>query len=288
MHIFISAINNIKAVITRSLRPLNDKLREHGFELSKKQITVILILIVAMVSGMLINYASSRPHSVAEFSARDQEASGGVDNKVEVNGDDGIENPQKPYLQESGSQKAKSPSASSSFASKKSNNEQSITVHVAGAVAHLGVYKLKDGSRINDAINAAGGGVPMSDINALNLAEKVGDGQKIYVPKRGEIPPPGTASNGVSGTGSAITAGAGATSSSSIGIGAQLEGSKIDLNTATLEQLDTLPGVGQVTAQRILEYRTQHGSFKSVDELKEVDGIGPKKFDQLKPHVVVN
>jgi competence protein ComEA len=285
-----------KNTILSAIEILREKLVESGLQIDRRQSVGVAIVIALIIVGVFISYVNSQPHPVNEFSA----------NEVGVkNGEDG------------GAKNASASNGASTESSKENNQGDSalgstqpttkangkadgyVTVHVAGSVSKPGVYKLKSGSRINDAVNAAGGGAPMSDINSLNLAEKVQDAQRIYVPKKGETPPnpsqaafsSGAASSAISGAninGSAISAGKVIASASGVGTGTQLDGSKIDLNTASIDQLDSLPGVGQVTAQRIIDYRAQHGAFKSVSELQEIEGIGPKKFDQLKPHVIVN
>jgi competence protein ComEA len=142
--------------------------------------------------------------------------------------------------------------------------KKEIVVHVSGAVANPGIYTLPLGSRVNDAVQLA---VPLREANldALNLAALISDGQKISVPREGEEV---NLQEDLSGN---IT--------SSV--------SKINLNTATLAELDTLPGIGPSTAQKIIDYRTQNGGFKSVDELDAVSGIGPKKLEQLRDLVTV-
>ncbi len=137
-----------------------------------------------------------------------------------------------------------------------------IFVHVAGSVRHPGLYELHEGARVNDAVLTAGGAADDADLDALNLAAKVKDGDKVLVPAK---------SGG---------AGAQAAPSSS-------EGALINLNTATADQLETLPGVGPSTAQKIIAYRTDHGGFRTVDDLQNVPGIGPRKLDQIRPHVTV-
>ncbi|MCU1548934.1 MAG: hypothetical protein JWO29_1885 [Arthrobacter sp.] len=152
-----------------------------------------------------------------------------------------------------------------------------IIVHVAGAVARPGVVELPAGSRLHDAIAAAGGSTEATDPDRLNLAAVLEDGQKILVPARGDPglsePPPGE---------TAGPAGAGTD-----GNGAAPAGGKIDLNTASVEELGTLPRVGPVLAQRIVDWRKQHGRFKAVEELDAVDGVGPKLLETLLPLVRV-
>ncbi|BCW71406.1 helix-hairpin-helix domain-containing protein [Arthrobacter sp. NicSoilB8] len=152
-----------------------------------------------------------------------------------------------------------------------------IMVHVAGAVARPGVVQLPAGSRVHEAITAAGGATDLAELDRLNLAAVLEDGQKVLVPVRGEPDPPGQSSGG-----SAAQPGSG-TGGPNPGIG----GGKINLNTAGVEQLGTLPRVGPVLAQRIVEWRQQHGRFKTVQELDAVDGIGPKLLEALLPLVGV-
>jgi len=137
-----------------------------------------------------------------------------------------------------------------------------LVVHVVGAVARPGLYRLDDGSRVDDAVRRAGGATPKAALDLLNLAAPVADGQQVVVPARGR----GGVVVGVAGAPGAPGA----------------QGGKVHLNSATLEQLDALPGVGPVTAQKILDYRTKKGAFSSVDELDAVPGIGPARLESLK------
>ena len=144
-------------------------------------------------------------------------------------------------------------------------------VHVAGAVRHPGVYKLTAGARVKDAVARAGGGAQGSDVNAINLAAKVSDGQQIVVPRRAPV---GVATAG----GSPGHSGGAAVSGTTAG---GPPAAPVNLNTATLEELETLDGVGPATAQKILDWRQQNGGFRSVDDLGQVPGIGPKKLAAL-------
>ncbi|CAB4931027.1 unannotated protein [freshwater metagenome] len=145
-------------------------------------------------------------------------------------------------------------------------------VHVAGAVRHPGVYRLRAGARVADAVRRAGGVSAGGDANAVNLAAKAADGQQILIPAR-----VGTASAGgsvVPPAGSPAGAGAGAGRSG-----------PISLSTATAEQLDTLDGIGPVIAQKIIAWRQAHGGFSSVDDLGQVPGIGPRRLEALRTQV---
>ena len=137
-----------------------------------------------------------------------------------------------------------------------------LLVHVVGAVRKPGLYRLREGSRTADAIRQAGGAKPKAALELVNLASPVADGQQVLVPARGDPGPTTPAAGGAAG---------------SAGMGG-----KIHLNSATLEQLDTLPGIGPVTAQKILAYRTEHGAFQAVEELDAVPGIGPARLEELK------
>jgi competence protein ComEA len=141
----------------------------------------------------------------------------------------------------------------------------SLVVDVGGRVRHPGLVTLPAGSRVADAIAAAGGALRPADLATVNLAARVTDGELLLV--------------GVPGA--AVGAGAGS------GTSGDGESAPMDLNSATVEQLDTLPGVGPVLAQRIVGWRQQHGGFRRVDDLQQVPGIGARKFADLKPLVTV-
>lgn len=145
------------------------------------------------------------------------------------------------------------------------NASGEVVVHVAGAVSSPGVYTLPADSRVDDAVRAAGATAD-ADLSQLNLAQKLADGQKITVPAAGETP--ASADNA-------------APSDSS------QSGALININTATQEELESLPSIGEVRAQAIIAYREEHGGFRTIDELKEVSGIGEKIFADISPHITV-
>lgn len=141
-----------------------------------------------------------------------------------------------------------------------------VVVDVAGQVTAPGVYRLPAGSRVEDALRAAGGVVPGADVSTLNRARKLVDGEQLAVGVPGAAVGP---AGGPAGSPSAAV------------------GGKVDLNAADLTALETLPGVGPVTAQHILDWRTEHGHFSTIDELRDVSGIGPVKFDAIRDAVTV-
>jgi competence protein ComEA len=133
-----------------------------------------------------------------------------------------------------------------------------LYVDVVGAVRRPGLYRLRDGSRVADAVTRAGGPTRNAQIELVNLAARIADGEQIVVPARGSAGAVATMPGGGAASG------------------------PVHLNSATLDQLDELPGVGPVTAQKILDYRQNHGAFGSVDELDAISGIGPARLETLR------
>lgn len=155
--------------------------------------------------------------------------------------------------------------------------ETPLVVHVAGAVLHPGVYSLDEGSRVIDAVQAAGGVTGRADVDVVNLARAVADGEQVYIPTREQTRAGTAVGGGWSGAGSGAWSGTG-----SGGAGSGWGGTnKVNLNTATQVQLEALPGIGPALAVRIIEYRTQHGPFSAPEELLSVSGIGDKKLAEL-------
>lgn len=149
--------------------------------------------------------------------------------------------------------------------SEESESERLLTVHVAGAVMAPGLYRLKEGSRVSDALAEAEGPAPDALLDDLNLAARVKDGQKVMVPRAAGTAPDGTAQprgdTGTSGT--------------------------VNINTSTAEQLEELPGIGPSLAQRIVDYRSKNGAFSSIDELDNVEGIGSGKLESIRDLVTI-
>jgi competence protein ComEA len=143
-------------------------------------------------------------------------------------------------------------------------SDAKVVVHVAGAVRRPGVYTLRADARVDDAVERAGGARRRADLSGLNLAAKVEDGRQVLVPVRA---PPG--------------------SSAASGAAASAEGQPLNVNTATLEQLDQLTGVGPVTAQKILDAREERGGFSSIEELGEIPGIGDVRLATLREEITL-
>src|SRR5207245_10451085 len=138
-----------------------------------------------------------------------------------------------------------------------------IVVDVVGAVRKPGVYDFAQGARVIDAVRAAGGFLPDAEPQAINLARPLVDGEQVVVPKKGETLP------------------------GAAGGSAQQPGGKVNINNATESDFENLPGIGPVLAQKIVDYRNQHGTFRTIQDLMKVTGIGQKKFDSLSAYVTV-
>lgn len=149
--------------------------------------------------------------------------------------------------------------------------EALIVVHIAGAVQKEGIVKLEEGARIIDAIEAAGGLKEEADLTNINLAYAISDGQKIYIPNINE-----ENSNLENGEGLVNTTG-----------GNQEENTLININTATVTELLELPGIGSSTAQKIVDYRKENGKFNTIEEIKNVSGIGDAKYNNIKDYICV-
>ncbi|NLJ88750.1 MAG: hypothetical protein GX327_08295 [Epulopiscium sp.] len=159
--------------------------------------------------------------------------------------------------------------------------ENIFYVYICGAVKKPGVYSLKEGSRIIDVLDMAGGALEDADLNLLNLAEKIFDEQKIYIPKIGEEIDKSQikVENRDDGELKVHTANNSVKNSTN---------NLININTASLDQLQSLPGIGAVIAQNIIDYRNSQGPFRSIEEIKNVSRIGDKTFEKIKDKITVN
>jgi competence protein ComEA len=181
----------------------------------------------------------------------------------------------------SGASSAAAPSGGGEPAASTTTTAPDVVVQAAGAVRKPGLYRVPAGARVDDLIRAAGGLSESADRDRVNLAAAVHDGERVWIPGRGEgEPPPVVAGTGSSPGGSAAS---GATGSEADAPSA----GPVDLNAADAAALDELPGVGPATAAAILAHREQEGPFRSVDDLLEVRGIGEAKLEQLRPLVSV-
>lgn len=219
-----------------------------GKLLGHKAVIVAMLVVIAMASGLAMASFGDRSGNVSF------EQAGASGSSVELGSGDP-------------SGDASDESSSKAFA------ETEVYVDVDGAVARPGVYRLKDGARVSQAIDAAGGLTAEADVTGLNRASKVTDGQKIYVPTVGEQQA-ASATGGAEG-GAATVSGAGASSG------------LVNINTASAAELQTLSGIGPSMAQSIIDERTQNGAFASVDDLMRVSGIGEKKLSKIKDCICV-
>jgi competence protein ComEA len=217
-------------------------IRDRLGALSRRELVALVAVAAVVVAGAGLWYARSLPKQVEVQEAK-VPGGGGVPPPAEASG-----SPSPPA----------SPSPTTLF------------VHVAGLVRHPGVYQFPSGARIIDAVQAAGGATPKADLDLLNLAAPLADGEQILVPPHGAapvVPPPATGAGVVSSPGA--------------------PGGLVNVNTATETELEALPDIGPVTAAEIIAYRTEHGPFPTVDALDDVSGIGPATMEQLRPLVTV-
>ena len=219
-----------------------------GKLLGHKAVIVAMLVVIAMASGL----------AMASFGVE----SGGV--SFERNDGSGTSDEREAE---------DAPSDDAVGSSKKSSSAAEVYIDVDGAVASPGVYRLKDGARVSQAIDAAGGLTAEADVTGLNRASKVTDGQKIYVPTVGEQ--------------QAVTAGGGADGGAAAASGTGASSGLVNINTASAAELQTLSGIGPSMAQSIIDERTQNGAFASVDDLMRVSGIGEKKLAKIKDCICV-
>jgi competence protein ComEA len=150
---------------------------------------------------------------------------------------------------------------------------EGVFVHVAGAVRRPGLYRLPAAARVAEALQRAGGPLPRAALTAVNLAARIEDGQQVVVPAEAAVATGG------------VAAGAGGPTGSTAGIAPGAPGAKLSLGAATVEQLEELDGIGPTLAERIVEYREANGGFSSLGQLREIEGIGEKRFASLREAV---
>jgi competence protein ComEA len=212
---------------------------------------VIGLVVVAVLTGMVwYELGAARGDPPAARNAPTTEATGEGD-RAGAAGATSVSDPE---------------GAPSTSAANGSRAGAALLVHVAGAVSRPGVVDLPPGARVVDALDAVGGALAEADLDRLNLAAKLVDGQRIFVPRVGQADP---APSGAEPPDLAVP------------------GATLNLNTATQAQLETLPGIGPTLALAIIDYRQRHGGFRSVNELRQVRGIGDRRFADLKDLVVV-
>ena len=205
-------------------------------------VTLVVISIIGFVIYLITNEKSSNIN---------------LDDIVENNDKINIENNEEKAVKDSAEEKSKE-----------------IVVHITGEVKKEGVVYLKEGARVIDAIEEAGGETKEADLSQVNLAYILQDGQKIYIPNKNEKNSEYITEN----IGNNVEENSTST---------REEGKKVNINTASIEELDQLPGIGPSIAQRIVDYRTEHGKFKTIEEIQDVKGIGDAKYDEIKDNITV-
>jgi competence protein ComEA len=159
--------------------------------------------------------------------------------------------------------------------------KEPIAVHVVGAVPRPGLYEFSEGARVQDAIDAAGGLLSSADVGMINLAALLEDGQQLSIPYKAGAEP-SSQNSGSSDEGLSLPGGTDEPDETNGG-----ESELVNINTASLEELDSLPGIGPTIAQRIIDYREEHGGFQTIEDILNVSGIGPSTYDQIKDLITV-
>ncbi|VEI14089.1 ComEA family DNA-binding protein [Trueperella bialowiezensis] len=232
------------------------------FVLDGRSLRLVAIFLTVLTLSAIIAALSSRSVNVSAIPPKDESQTAPV--RVEATPDPAT------------SETSNAPGSESDGEASSSE----VVVHVSGAVRSPGVVTLQGAVRVVDAVDAAGGASDDADLSAINLAQRIEDGSHVHVPAQGEAGPGGVVS------GSATDHGQGTDGAGNAGGSAGKE--KVNVNTASQAELETIPGIGPVTAQAIIAWRDEHGNFRSVDELTEVSGIGPKTLERLRDHVRVS
>lgn len=194
----------------------------------------------------------------------------------------------QPELPKAVAPKLESPVAAAQTAPAAPAPQKEIWVHVTGAVTKPGVYQLPEGARVAEALNAAGGSLPEGRPDELNLAERLADGAKVWIPTEAELKAAAEAAPGPlpvasKGTVAPVKSTGGGTGAAP----AAQTGGKVNINTATSKELERVTGIGPATAAKIIAYREQQGPFKSVDDLIKVSGIGPATLAKMRDQITI-
>lgn len=226
---------------------------------NKKKIIIIVAIILVLFIAYLIYESISQPSSEIDFNI----LLDGTENGEELNKSENFVDNETEEVSET------------------AEIEEEIVVHITGEVKKEGVIYLKKGARIVDAIKEAGGETKEADLSQVNLAYELQDGQKIYIPNKNEkVSQYIISTNGETIDSNGANTGNESTSTSK-------EGAKVNINTATQNELDGLPGIGPALAQRIIDFREENGNFKSIEDIQNVKGIGDSKFDEIRDKIVV-
>lgn len=226
---------------------------------NKKKIIIIVAIILVLFIAYLIYEIISQPSSEIDFNI----LLDGTENGEEMNKSENFVDNETEEVSET------------------AEIEEEIVVHITGEVKKEGVIYLKKGARIVDAIKEAGGETKEADLSQVNLAYELQDGQKIYIPNKNEkVSQYIISTNGETIDSNGANTGNESTSTSK-------EGAKVNINTATQNELDGLPGIGPALAQRIIDFREENGNFKSIEDIQNVKGIGDSKFDEIRDKIVV-
>ena len=241
-----------------------DKIKELGTRIIEDRRTVkILAVIIVVVTAFLFFGPKGKNENVTLENKKDEISSGKASETANDGGNGEV--------------------AEESDKEKETQGGGKIFIDIAGEVKNPGVYEVTSDSRIFEAIEKAGGLTEKADTTNVNQAETVKDGQKISIPKKGAT----AQSSGGSGGESSQTTSAPASNVQTSAGTDPASGTKININSADSSQLQTINGIGPSTAEKIIRYRTSKGAFKSIDDLKKVNGIGDKKLEKLRPYVTI-
>ncbi len=241
-----------------------DKIKELGTRIIEDRRTVkILAVIIVVVTAFLFFGPKGKNENVTLENKKDEISSGKASETANDGGNGEV--------------------AEESDKERETQSGGKIFIDIAGEVKNPGVYEVTSDSRIFEAIEKAGGLTEKADTTNVNQAETVKDGQKISIPKKGAT----AQSSGGSGGESSQTTSAPASNAQTSAGTDPASGTKININSADSSQLQTINGIGPSTAEKIIRYRTSKGAFKSIDDLKKVNGIGDKKLEKLRPYVTI-